>query len=116
MEGRGRHELPDSKPCPNGIFGRRKCIRFWRYAALTLSTAVHAQDTKTEVKAQGDVERAAIKANEANRALSKEAEANVKADADADRKKLKANRAQKEVSDAAGDLSKAQTKAQARQK
>ncbi|MFS0756616.1 hypothetical protein ABC383_18225 [Noviherbaspirillum sp. 1P10PC] len=85
-------------------------------AAAMLSTAVHAQDTKAEVKAQGDVERAAIKANEkANRALNKEAEANVKADADADRKKLKANRkAQKEVSEAAEDLSKAQTKAQAR--
>lgn len=85
-------------------------------AAALLSTAVHAQDTKAEVKAQGDVERAAIKANEkANRALNKEAEANVKADAAAERKKLKANRkAQKEVSDAAADLSKAQTKAQAR--
>jgi hypothetical protein len=55
-----------------------------------LSTAAYAQNTAAEVKAQGDVDRAAIKANEkTDRALTKEAEANVDADAKADKKKLK---------------------------
>jgi hypothetical protein len=91
---------------------------FLLFIAGLFSCAAMAQNeqpsTPAEIKAQGKVDQATIKANnKVGKALNKEAQANVDADAHANKKKLDAHRkTEKTVNDAAADIAKQQNKAE----